>query len=178
MRSYQQAGTGTSHPFAHHKKQICRAQRHKAATRLLRCSVSWQLGPERELAQQLNLAPSGARNSFSEKVEGLAEETYANSISGIESRKSAGTGCQVGMLDPEEQYNSTCGSPKYRSASKSGRCWVGSCRRDLLDDDRTHLTLAKGTPTGRKQEKQPGTGRRIVLMPRLGGLHHGYDLTA
>jgi putative transposase len=78
--------------------------------------------------------------------------------------------------------------------------WVGSCRRDLLDhvivlnerhlrrlmkdyvdyyhDDRTHLALAKGTPAGRKPEKEPGTGPRIVSIPRLGGLHHRYDLAA
>lgn len=70
--------------------------------------------------------------------------------------------------------------------------WVGSCRRDLLDhvivlngrhlrglmneyvsyyhDDRTHLALAKETPAGREVKKYPGAGRRLVPMPRLGGL--------
>jgi transposase InsO family protein len=78
--------------------------------------------------------------------------------------------------------------------------WVGSCRRDLLDhvivlntghlkrlmndyvryyhDDRTHLSLAKGTPAGRETENNAGIGRKVVSMPRLGGLHNRYDLAA
>ena len=77
---------------------------------------------------------------------------------------------------------------------------VGNCRRDLLDhvivlnkrhlerlmkdyvryyhDDRTHLWLAKGTPAGREAENNTGLGRKVVSMPRLGGLHHRYDLAA
>ena len=90
----------------------------------------------------------------------------------------------------------------FRSPWQNGVAerWVGSCRRDLLDhvivlnerhlkrlmreyvryyhDDRTHLALAKETPAGRKPEKEPGTGPRIVSIPRLGGLHHRYDLAA
>jgi hypothetical protein len=45
-------------------------------------------------------------------------------------------------------------------------------------DDRTHLTLAKGTPAGREAEKNPAAGRKVVSMARLGGLHHRYDLAA
>jgi transposase InsO family protein len=78
--------------------------------------------------------------------------------------------------------------------------WVGSCRRDLLDHvivlnarhlkrlmndyvryyhiDRTHLALAKGTPAGREAGKNPDRGCRVESMPRLGGLHHRYDLAA
>ncbi|MGA2654247.1 MAG: integrase core domain-containing protein [Terracidiphilus sp.] len=78
--------------------------------------------------------------------------------------------------------------------------WVGSCRRDLLDhvivvnerhlkrlmseyiryyqDDRTHLALAKGTPAGREAGKNPDPGCRVESKPRLGGLHHRYDLAA
>jgi len=78
--------------------------------------------------------------------------------------------------------------------------WVGNCRRDLIDhviilnerhlkrllneyvvyyhNDRTHLALAKGTPAGREAEKSSCAGRRVVSMPRLGGLHHRYDLAA
>jgi putative transposase len=78
--------------------------------------------------------------------------------------------------------------------------WVGNCRRDVLDhvivlnerhlkrlmneyvryyhEDRTHLALAKGTPTGREAEKDTGVGYRVVSMPRLGGLYHRYDLAA
>jgi transposase InsO family protein len=77
---------------------------------------------------------------------------------------------------------------------------VGSRRRDLLDhvivlnerhlkrlmseyvhyyhDDRTHLGLAKGTPGGRKAGKKSATGCLVTSMPRLGGLHHRYDLAA
>ena len=88
----------------------------------------------------------------------------------------------------------------FRSPWQNGVAerWVGNCRRDLLDhvialnerhlkrlmkeyvryyhDDRTHLSLAKGTPAGREARKNPGEDRRIVSMPRLGGLHHRYDL--
>jgi len=90
----------------------------------------------------------------------------------------------------------------FRSPWQNGVAerWVGSCRRDLLDHvivlnerhlrrlmkdyvgyyhhDRTHLALAKRTPVGREPEKELGTGPRIVSVPRLGGLHHRYDLAA
>ena len=78
--------------------------------------------------------------------------------------------------------------------------WVGNCRRDLLDhvivlngrhlkrlmndyvryyhEDRTHLALAKGTPAGREAQRSPEGHNRVVSMPRLGGLHHRYDLAA
>ena len=90
----------------------------------------------------------------------------------------------------------------FRSPWQNGVAerWVGSSRSDLLDhvtvlnqrhlkrlmneyvrschDDRTHLALKKGTPADRKPEKESGTGRRIMSMPRFGGLHHRYDLAA
>jgi putative transposase len=78
--------------------------------------------------------------------------------------------------------------------------WVGNCRRDLLDhvivlnerhlkrlmneyvryyhDDRTHFALEKETPTGRAAEENPGASSKVISMPRLGGLHHRYDLAA
>jgi hypothetical protein len=78
--------------------------------------------------------------------------------------------------------------------------WVGNCRRDLLDHvivlnerhlkrlmseyvryyhgDRTYPGLAKETPTDREVAHRTAAGRRIVTMPRLGGLHHCYDLAA
>jgi hypothetical protein len=78
--------------------------------------------------------------------------------------------------------------------------WVGTCRRDLLDHvivlnerhlkrlmqeyvryyhhDRTHLGLAKSTPAGRKAWNNPDPHGKVVSMPRLGGLHHRYDLAA
>jgi len=90
----------------------------------------------------------------------------------------------------------------FRSPWQNGVAerWVGNCRRDLLDhvivlnerhlkrlmseyvryyhDDRTHLALEKGTPNGREAEKSSEAGGRVVVMPRLGGLHHRYDLAA
>jgi transposase InsO family protein len=90
----------------------------------------------------------------------------------------------------------------FRSPWQNGVAerWVGNWRRDLLDhvivvnerhlkrlmneyvryyhEDRTHLALAKGTPAGRRAAKNPGVVRRIASMPRLGGLHHRYDLAA
>jgi transposase InsO family protein len=72
--------------------------------------------------------------------------------------------------------------------------WVGSCRRDLLDqliplnerhlkrllsdyiayyhDDRTHLGLGKETPGNRTPALPRG---RVIARPRLGGLHHRYE---
>jgi len=78
--------------------------------------------------------------------------------------------------------------------------FVESCRRDFLDhvivlnerhlkrllaeyvpyyhDDRTHLGLAKETPAGRVKQTDQRTSRRVVALPRLGGLHHRYQLAA
>jgi transposase InsO family protein len=77
--------------------------------------------------------------------------------------------------------------------------WVGSCRRDLLNhviawnerhlkrllaayvryyhDDRTHLGLQKETPSQRMTAVRT-SDYQVVSMPRLGGLHHRYDLAA
>ena len=84
----------------------------------------------------------------------------------------------------------------FRSPWQNGvaECWVGSCRRDLLNhvivlneqhlkrlmseyvryyhEDRTHLGLAKDTPTGRPTPICPAVGSTIHSFPRLGGLHH------
>jgi putative transposase len=45
-------------------------------------------------------------------------------------------------------------------------------------EDRTHLALSKGTPADRRAGTKPITGRKVVSMPRFGGLHHRYDLAA
>lgn len=90
----------------------------------------------------------------------------------------------------------------YRSPWQNGVAerWVGNCRRDLLDhvillnerhlrrlireyvryyhEDRTHLGLEKQTPAGRIEAKNTDAGCRVVAMPRVGGLHHRYDLAA
>jgi putative transposase len=84
----------------------------------------------------------------------------------------------------------------FRSPWQNGVAerWVGSCRRDLLDhvivlnerhlkrlmaeyvcyyhEDRTHLGLAKDTPTGRAAASRPAVEGKIESNPRLGGLHH------
>jgi hypothetical protein len=44
--------------------------------------------------------------------------------------------------------------------------------------DRTHLALAKETPAGRVAVSNTEAGSKVVAMPRLGGLHHRYDLAA
>ena len=75
--------------------------------------------------------------------------------------------------------------------------WVETARRDLLDhvivinerhlqrllselvaydhDDRTHLGLAKGTPSMRKAAAKLIGNTEIVALPRIGGLHHRYE---
>ena len=78
--------------------------------------------------------------------------------------------------------------------------FVGNCRRDLLGqvivlnehhlkrlmkdyvryyhEDRTHLGLGKETPGRRPAEKSAGKSYRVLALPRLGGLHHRYQLAA
>jgi transposase InsO family protein len=78
--------------------------------------------------------------------------------------------------------------------------WVGSVRRELLDhvvvfserhlqrllrsyiayyhDDRTHLGLGKQTPGQRQPALQSSENVRLVAHPRLGGLHHRYEIAA
>jgi transposase InsO family protein len=89
----------------------------------------------------------------------------------------------------------------FRSPWQNGVAerWVGSCRRDLLDhvivfgdrhwkrllseyvryyhDDRTPLGLAKATPLQRKAAGNHDA-KDVLSQPRLGGLHHRYDLAA
>jgi transposase InsO family protein len=90
----------------------------------------------------------------------------------------------------------------FRSPWQNGVAerWVGSCRRDLLDhvivlnerhlkrlmheyiryyhEDRTHLGLAKDTPTGRPIAMHPRARNKIQSFARLGGLHHRYAVAA
>ena len=89
----------------------------------------------------------------------------------------------------------------FRSPWQNGIAerWVGSVRCDLLDhvivlnrrhlrrllnaylryyhQDRTHLRLDKETPD-RRVAAAPLPGRKIVSLPRLGGLHHRYTVAA
>jgi transposase InsO family protein len=106
------------------------------------------------------------------------------------------------VIDTVKSFGIKPKRTSFRSPWQNGVAerWVGNCRRDLLDheivlnerhlkrlmneyvryyhDDRTHLTLAKETPAGRRAAKNPGVVCRIASMPRLGGLHHRYDLAA
>jgi transposase InsO family protein len=90
----------------------------------------------------------------------------------------------------------------FRSPWQNGIAerWVGSVRRELLDHvivvnqrhlrrlmknyihyfhkDRTHLGLAKDTPSGRAVAMASASGRAIISLPRLGRLHHRYTLAA
>ena len=45
-------------------------------------------------------------------------------------------------------------------------------------DDRAHLRLAKETPAGRDATKESSDSLKVIAMPRLGGLHHRYDVAA
>jgi hypothetical protein len=45
-------------------------------------------------------------------------------------------------------------------------------------EDRTHLGLAKDTPTGRPTEIRSERESKIQSLPRLGGLHHRYAVAA
>lgn len=90
----------------------------------------------------------------------------------------------------------------FRSPWQNGVAerWVGNCHRDLLDNvivlnerhlkrlmteyisyyhhDRTHLALEKNTPAYRETASGQVPSCKVVCMPRLGGLHHRYDIAA
>jgi len=90
----------------------------------------------------------------------------------------------------------------FRSPWQNGIAerWVGNYRQDLLDhvivlnrrhmhrlmeeyvdyyhDDRTHLALNKGAPAGREVETRCRVNYRVLSMPKVGGLHHRYNLVA
>jgi hypothetical protein len=78
--------------------------------------------------------------------------------------------------------------------------FVGSCRRDLFNhvigpderhikrlmteyvrycyEDRTHLGLGKQTPADCRAVVNTAMSAKVISIPRLGGLHHRYDLAA
>jgi putative transposase len=106
------------------------------------------------------------------------------------------------VIDTVKSFGIEPKRTSFRSPWQNGVAerWIGNCRRDMLDhvivfnerhmrrlmneyvryyhDDRTHISLAKGTPDGREAPSESGAGRRIMAMPRIGGLHHRYDLAA
>ena len=106
------------------------------------------------------------------------------------------------VIDTVKSFGVQPKRTSYRSPWQNGVAerWVGTCRRDLLDhvivvnerhlkrlvneyvnyyhEDRTHLALEKGTPTGREAQTKPSVGSEVIAIPRLGGLHHRYNLAA
>jgi putative transposase len=106
------------------------------------------------------------------------------------------------MIDTVKSFGIEPKRTSFRSPWQNGAAerWVGSCRRELLDhvivlnerhlkrllndyvhyyhDDRTHLALAKATPASREAVSRRCSGAMVIAMPRLGGLHHRYDLAA
>ena len=100
----------------------------------------------------------------------------------------------------------TLGVKPVRTAFKSpwqngvAERFVGSCRRDLFNhvivlnechakrllteyvryyhQDRTHLGLGKQTPADRRAAVNTTMSTKVISMPRLGGLHHRYNLAA
>jgi putative transposase len=106
------------------------------------------------------------------------------------------------MIDTVKSFGIQPKRTSFRSPWQNGVAerWIGSCRRDLIDhvivvnerhlkrlmnayvryyhEDRTHLTLKKSTPAHRHGAKNSDAGSRVLSRPRLGGLHHRYDLAA
>jgi hypothetical protein len=106
------------------------------------------------------------------------------------------------LIDAVKMFGIKPKRTSFRSPWQNGVAerWVGNCRRDLLDhviifnerhlkrlmneyiryyhEDRTHLALAKETPAGRVAVSNSEAGSKVVVMPRLGGLHHRYDRAA
>jgi putative transposase len=113
-----------------------------------------------------------------------------------------GTNFNEEVIDTVKSFGIQPKRTSFRSPWQNGVAerWVGNCRRDLLDHvivlnerhlkrlmneyvryyhkDRTHLALAKETPAGRAAGENQGSGHKVLSMPRLGGLHHRYDLAA
>jgi transposase InsO family protein len=106
------------------------------------------------------------------------------------------------VIDTIKNFGIKAKRTSFRSPWQNGVAerWVGNCRRDLLDhvivlnerhlkrlmneyvryyhEDRTHLALAKETPAGRIAVSSSEAGSKVIVMPRLGGLHHRYDRAA
>ncbi|MES2222519.1 MAG: integrase core domain-containing protein [Acidobacteriota bacterium] len=113
-----------------------------------------------------------------------------------------GTNFNTEVIDMVRSFGIEPTRTSFRSPWQNGVAerFVGNCRRDLLDhvivlnerhlkrlmseyiryyhDDRTHLALEKRTPAGRLAATGTNRTCNIVSKPRLGGLHHRYDLAA
>jgi hypothetical protein len=111
-----------------------------------------------------------------------------------------GSSFDVEMIDAVKTF---CIQPKrasFRRPRQNGVAerWVGNCRQDLPDhvivlnerdlqrlmfdyvryyrEDRTHCSLAKGTPAKREPVTGTRTDRKVGAMPRMSGLRHNADL--
>jgi putative transposase len=113
-----------------------------------------------------------------------------------------GSSFNAEMIDAVKTFDIQPKRTSFRSPWQNGIAerWIGNCRRDLLDHvivvnerhlkhlmgeyiryyhkDRTHLGLNKETPERRESMEHVNASRKVVSMPRLGGLHHRYDLAA
>ena len=110
--------------------------------------------------------------------------------------KADGTDVLLGNVESQHRHAAQLNTHANGIAER----WVGSCRRDLLNqviilnerhlkrlmssyllyyhEDSTHLGLAKDTPAGRPTETRSARERKIQSFPRLGGLHHRYAVAA
>jgi putative transposase len=113
-----------------------------------------------------------------------------------------GSSFNAEMIDAVKSFGIQPKRTSFRSPWQNGVAerWVGNCRRNLLDhvivlnerhlkrlmneyiryyhEDRTHLGLDKQTPASREAAEDTKISTKVVCMPRLGGLHHRYDLAA
>jgi len=46
---------------------------------------------------------------------------------------------------------------------------------EYYNNDRTHLGIAKETPTGRPISTRESPSCKVIELPRVGGLHHRYE---
>ena len=125
--------------------------------------------------------------------EAFPEETEPNYLI-LDRDKKFGTDVTETLKSMEIRIKRTA----FRSPWQNGVAerWVGSCRRDLLDqvivlneahlrrlvrdyiryyhEDRTHDGLGKDTPNRRPIEQRKNQKTKLLSLPRLGGLHHRY----
>jgi Integrase core domain len=113
-----------------------------------------------------------------------------------------GSSFNAEMVDAVKTFEIQPKRTSFRSPWQNGIAerWIGNCRRDLLDHlivvnerhlkrlmgeyiryyhkDRTNLGLGKQTPVVREAAEGTNSDSKVVSIPRLGGLHHSYDLAA